>query len=62
MDSLVSYVLERLKEPSTYAGLVGILGAAHVAHAQDVASALQYIGIGAATLFSAVAILAPEKK
>lgn len=52
------YVIARLKEPSSYAGLAGLLGSVHIANSADIATSLTSIGIGVASLIS---ILLPEK-
>ena len=57
---LVTWVLARLKEPSTYAGLAGLLVAAHLCgDCSTWADAVKYVGIG---LASAAAVLLPEGK
>lgn len=58
-NDILAYVLARLREPSTYAGLAGLLAANHIASSSDLAAAITSIMIGAASL---VAILMAEKK
>ena len=55
----VSWVGQRMREPSSYAGLGLILAALHVADASSLASSLTSIGLGVGGL---VAILLPEGK
>ena len=59
MNSVIAYLLARLKEPSSVAGLAGILTALHVGNADTVAGSVISIGIGT---FSIAAIVMPEKK
>ena len=55
----MKYLLDRLKEPSTYAGLAALLGliGVHVSADQS-AAIIQAI----CAIFSAVAMFVPEKK
>lgn len=53
------YVIARLKEPSTYAGLAGLLVANHIGNANELATAITSILVGAASL---AAIFLQEKK
>jgi hypothetical protein len=52
------WVIARLKEPSSYAGLAGLLLANHVAQSDVWAAGLTSIGIGIASI---AAIFLPEK-
>ena len=56
MDSIIS----RLREPSTYAGLAGLIaGLAFIPHAADIAQTITAVGTAVAGL---LAIWLPEKK
>jgi hypothetical protein len=48
MKSLVQFLIARLREPSTYAGLGAVLVAFHVHDAMSWANDLTTLGIGAA--------------
>lgn len=48
MKFLVRFAVARMREPSTYAGLAGLLVAFHVHDATSWASDLTTLGIGAA--------------
>jgi len=58
MNNVIVYLLARLKEPSSVAGLAGILTALHIGNADTVAGSVISIGIAA---FSIAAIAMPEK-
>lgn len=60
VDKDVSWIGARLREKSTYAGLVVLIGLAfpHVTNAAGYADALSMIGMGAGAL---IAIVLPEK-
>jgi hypothetical protein len=57
MKQLAQFVLARLREPSTYCGLAGVLTAFHVHDASSWASDLTTFGIGFAGV---VAMFAKE--
>ena len=59
MNTSISYALNRLKEPSTYAGIAAILAAFHVTVPADVWGASVQAAISLAGL---VAVLLPAKK
>jgi hypothetical protein len=50
----MSYILARLKEPSTYAGLAAILSAFGIGLAPEYWEAIASIGVGAAGLAAVV--------
>lgn len=55
----IVYVIARLKEPSSYAGLGGFLVAAHVANPGAMSAQVTTVGVAIATI---LAVLMPEKK
>ena len=60
MNAFFGWVIARAKEPSTYAGLAGIIGSmAFVPHATDVASLLPVVGVAIASI---VAVVVPQAK
>lgn len=59
MTDLLNWVVERLKEPSTYAGLAIVARSLHLQFTQPQQSAIVTAGIAFAGL---LAVLIPEKK
>ncbi len=59
MNDLVFYVIARLKEASTYAGINGLLVAAHVANPDAMSAKITTAGVAIATF---LAVFLPEKK
>ena len=60
VDKIVEWCGDRLREPSTYAGLGVLIGAVfHVANSDGWAAAIMSIGIG---IGGVIAILLPEGK
>lgn len=55
----LTWVVARLKEPSTYAGISGLLTTYHLPHAADLAPLIINILISAASI---AAIFLPEKR
>lgn len=54
MKWLVKFAIARLREPSTYAGLVGVLMAFHVHDATSWANDLTTLGLGVAGVVAMV--------
>ena len=48
MVEIIEWVVARAREPSTYAGLAGVLAAFHIADASSWAHVLTTFGVGAA--------------
>jgi hypothetical protein len=59
MNATISYIINRAKEPSSYAGIAAILAAFHVVIPADIWGASVQLAVALAGL---VAVLAPEKK
>ena len=60
MNAFFAWTVARLKEPSTYAGIAGVIGSmAFVPHATDVASLLPVVGVA---ISSIVAVVVPQAK
>ena len=60
MKPVISWVLARLEEPSTYAGIASLVATmSFLPHAQDIAGQITVIGGVAA---SALAVILSEKK
>ena len=60
MNPIIVWVLARLKEPSTYAGIAGMVATmTFLPHAQDYASQITTLG---GIFASALAVLLSEKK
>jgi hypothetical protein len=58
-QSMLQFILDRAKEPSTYAGIATILTAAGVSYSTDLFNAAVTVAVAVAGL---VAVLLPEKK
>jgi NO-binding membrane sensor protein with MHYT domain len=56
---MLQFILDRAKEPSTYAGLAALLTAAGIHYSTDVFNAGVAVAVAAAGL---VAVLLPERK
>jgi hypothetical protein len=60
--SVAAWGVARLREPSTYAGLAGIVASmSFLPHAAEIARALPAIGGGIAACLSLLAIVLPER-
>ena len=58
---ILSWLTARLAEPSTYAGLAGLVGSmSFLPHAAADASAVQQIGVAVVAALSALAVLRKE--
>lgn len=54
MTNLIEWAVARLREPSTYAGLAGVLASLHIADAQSWANNITPLCIGAAGVLAMV--------
>jgi hypothetical protein len=54
MVEMVKWTVARLREPSSYAGLAGVLTAFHIADAQSWANVLTTLFVGAAGVLAMV--------
>jgi hypothetical protein len=63
MNAVARWALARGKEPSTWAGIAGLVASmTFLPHASELAVLIPQIGAGLAAVASAVAIFLPERR